>query len=174
MAGLITPRYYRIFYNLISILTLLPLVVWTLDSRGDIVFTWSGGGILIRFLLLAAALICFWLGARGYDLNYFLGLKQYHDGNESTLLGEDGSFSQSGIFDLVRHPWYVGALLLIWSANGTYYEKTFAVALILTLYIFVGTWLEERKIVAQYGERYRQYQKRVSMFLPVKWLLRKL
>ena len=34
--------------------------------------------------------------------------------------------------------------------------------------------LEERKLVAEYGDEYREYQKQVSMFIPYKWLKSKI
>jgi len=41
---------------------------------------------------------------------------------------------------------------------------------VLTVYILVGTLLEERKLVHEFGETYARYQERVSMFVPLKWL----
>jgi len=34
----------------------------------------------------------------------------------------------------------------------------------------VGTLLEERKLVHEFGDAYRAHQERVSMFVPLKWL----
>jgi protein-S-isoprenylcysteine O-methyltransferase Ste14 len=34
----------------------------------------------------------------------------------------------------------------------------------------IGTILEERKLVREFGEPYREYQRNVSMFFPYKWL----
>ena len=33
-------------------------------------------------------------------------------------------------------------------------------------YILVGIWLEERDLVAHFGDTYRSYQKRVGMLIP--------
>ena len=35
--------------------------------------------------------------------------------------------------------------------------------------VVVGTLLEERKLVSEFGRQYTDYQQRVSMLLPVKW-----
>lgn len=172
-SGKIPSHYYRLFYNLVSFTTLIPLVLLSSFDMGDAVFSWSGIGLFIRAFLLIAALYCFWAGAKGYDLRYFLGLQQIRDGKERVLLGEDDSFSEAGILGVVRHPWYLGSLLLIWSIFQTYYQKNLAVVLILTMYLILGAYLEEKKIVAEFGDRYRQYQQRVSMFIPLKWLKRK-
>ena len=44
------------------------------------------------------------------------------------------------------------------------------VNVILTVYLIVGTYLEEKKLVREFGESYRSYQKKVSMLIPYKWL----
>jgi protein-S-isoprenylcysteine O-methyltransferase Ste14 len=44
------------------------------------------------------------------------------------------------------------------------------VNVILTSYLIVGTLLEERKLIGEFGEEYLAYQKRVSMLIPFKWL----
>jgi len=167
-------RYYRLLYNLFSLLSLLPLLVASLYDKGSVVFSWSGEMIVIRFLLLCLALYFFVAGANGYNMHYFLGLQQIRDGKDHLLLGDGQSFSETGILGVIRHPWYLGTLLFVWSVNGVYYQKNVAVAVILTMYLFVGALLEERKILAEYGDCYRDYQKRVSMIVPIKWLRHRL
>jgi protein-S-isoprenylcysteine O-methyltransferase Ste14 len=38
----------------------------------------------------------------------------------------------------------------------------------------IGTLLEERKLVLEFGDKYKEYQRQVSMFIPLKWLREKL
>ncbi len=35
-----------------------------------------------------------------------------------------------------------------------------------TAYIFVGIWLEERDLVAMFGDQYRLYRRKVAMLIP--------
>jgi protein-S-isoprenylcysteine O-methyltransferase Ste14 len=53
------------------------------------------------------------------------------------------------------------------------YVSTLIVNCILTIYLIIGTILEERKLVLVMGDAYRDYQKRVSMLIPCKWILSK-
>ena len=166
-------RYYRLFYNGVSLITLLPLIVATHLMSGQPVFNWGGYGTIGRVILLTLSLSLFWSAARHYDLHYFLGIRQVKTGNSSTLLNDNDGIFEGGVFGITRHPWYLGSLLLIWSLLKDYGVTEILVGAILSIYLVIGSLLEEKKIAAEYGERYRQYQQRVSMLFPMKWLLSK-
>jgi protein-S-isoprenylcysteine O-methyltransferase Ste14 len=158
--------YQRLGYNIIAGVTLLPLVLWTRHLPGSSVLIWQGGWLALRFFLLALACVLFYCGARHYDMGYFLGLRQIAGGSSPLLLTKDSSFARKGIFAIVRHPWYLASFLLLWSALPAYTVPTSLAAAILSLYLIVGTLLEERKLVAEFGEGYRAYQREVPMFIP--------
>jgi len=167
------PRFfvlYRIFYNLFSFVTLLPLCFYSAVNAGDGVFIWTGIGQIFRGFLICCSLALFYGGAKRYDLKSFLGIRQLQERRSRVLLGKGQDFSATGVFGMTRHPWYLGSLLFSWSVLPVYHQKTFAVACILSVYLVVGTLLEERKILKLYGESYSKYQKQVSMLIPWKWL----
>jgi methanethiol S-methyltransferase len=165
-------RYYRLFYNALSLGTLLPLVIVTRMTEGQVVFSWEGAIVPIRLVLLLAAVLLFRGGAKKYDLQYFLGIRQLQTGEEHLLLSEITEFTETGVFGIIRHPWYLGSLLLLWSGLSDYSLPVFLAVCILSVYLVIGTMLEERKIIARYGEAYCHYRQRVSMLFPWKWLWR--
>ena len=86
--------------------------------------------------------------------NYFRG-KAY----------EPPKFRQPALYRIVRHPLYVGWLIVFWAAPVmTIAHLVFA--LVTTAYILVAIQLEERDLVHFHGERYEAYRRRVPMLVP--------
>ncbi|MCP3475263.1 isoprenylcysteine carboxylmethyltransferase family protein [Bradyrhizobium sp. CCGUVB1N3] len=68
-------------------------------------------------------------------------------------------------YKFVRHPLYLGFIIAIWAAP-TMTVGHLLFASVITLYILLGIMLEERDLVALFGDEYRQYKQRVSMLIP--------
>ena len=70
-----------------------------------------------------------------------------------------------GPYRWVRHPLYLTTLLMIWSYPDLTADRLLFNVL-FTGWVIVGTVLEERDLVADYGEVYRNYQRAVPMLVP--------
>ena len=76
------------------------------------------------------------------------------------------NFTDRFLYKIVRHPLQLGVLFGIWfTATMTITHLMMSVA--MTLYIFMGLYLEEKDLVATLGQEYEDYRKRVRMILPV-------
>jgi methanethiol S-methyltransferase len=113
----------------------------------------------------------FWLGwaiglASTHMIDHFelFGLRQVFD----ALRGAAARlpvFKTPLLYRLVRHPLMFGLLLAFWATpHMTAGHLLFAV--LTTAYIIIGTRLEERDLVAQFGATYERYRRRVPMLLP--------
>jgi protein-S-isoprenylcysteine O-methyltransferase Ste14 len=164
-------RYYRIVYNIVSVVTLAPVLLYSFSLRGVPDFSWQGPWRFLQISLVVSALVFFVAGARHYDLFQFLGLRQLEDEKACSVLTDDCSLDTSGVLSLVRHPWYTGGLLIIWARPLD--TSAILTNLILSVYFLFGALLEERKLTQQFGQEYTDYQQRVSMFLPFKWIAKR-
>lgn len=75
------------------------------------------------------------------------------------------SFKTPGLYRIIRHPIYLGFIIAFWATPVmTVGHALFAFATMA--YIFIGIWLEERDLVAMFGDQYKRYRERVAMLLP--------
>ena len=165
-------RFYRLFYNIFSIVTLIPVFIYTVSIRQQPFFAWTGYLLPVKDVLFFIGIICFVAGARHYSFSQFSGIAQIKEGANHNLINETGELSSRGILGVVRHPFYAGIFPLIWSSNLD--TPTLIVNIILSIYVVIGTLLEERKLIEEFGDAYREYQQKVSMLFPLKWIKKKL
>lgn len=165
-------RFYCLFYNLLAVVTLIPVALFSHSIQTQPLFTWTGYGRMVPASLTMLAGLLFFLGGRHYSVLQLWGIRQLREAASSQGLTSAGGLATSGILGIIRHPWYLAAILLIWTRSLD--VSTMVVNLILTGYLVVGAYLEEQKLVREFGQAYLAYQKRVSMFIPFKWLRAKM
>ncbi len=124
--------------------------------------------IVFQVLLLIISALLLFAGTRHYDMLQFLGVRQIRTGTSHSVLTETGTLDTGGILGITRHPWYLATIMLMWARGLD--VSALITNIILTIYLIVGTVLEERKLLMEYGEDYRGYQKEVSMLIPFKYV----
>ncbi len=75
------------------------------------------------------------------------------------------TFTVRGAYRWVRHPLYSSVLLLFWANPDITADRLLFNAL-WTVWIAFATTLEERDLVVEFGELYRQYRRSVPMLIP--------
>lgn len=72
-----------------------------------------------------------------------------------------------GAYSWMRHPLYFFVLVLVWACPDMTVDRLIF-NFLWTIWIIIGTVLEEKDLVLDFGSDYRQYQKRVPMLIPWK------
>ena len=163
LGRLLPVRYYRLGYNFLAVLLLAAVLVlyflvekkplW--PSNKALVF----GGAILSIFGLNWVMRAF----SKYDIGEFTGLEQLRNGQQPVHT----KLIVRGLNGRVRHPLYFGSLLLVWSVMFLFQnDAALAFALISTIYLIIGSRLEEEKLVAQFGKAYQKYQREVPMLLP--------
>jgi protein-S-isoprenylcysteine O-methyltransferase Ste14 len=161
---LVAPCVERSTYVLLSSLA-LALLFWRWRPLPGVV--WDPGLPGIRLALLGV----FWAGVALSLYSTFLishadlfGLRQVWFRFRGQPCPER-PLSAGTLYGRVRHPLMLGFLLVLWAApRMTLGHLLFAGA--MTLYILVGTCLEERDLLKTQGPAYEAYRRRVPKFLP--------
>jgi protein-S-isoprenylcysteine O-methyltransferase Ste14 len=157
--------YYRLAFNLQSVILVLPLVWATYAIPGDWLWRWTGIGAWIANSLALMAVAGFVFSSGTYDMGEFLGLAPLREKRRDAV--EHDGFRISPLHRYVRHPWYALGLVLIWTRDMT--PPLLVSALAITLYFVIGSWLEERKLEVHFGTAYREYRHRVPGLIPLPW-----
>ena len=161
-------RYYRLFFNFVALFSLIPLIFYKRTLQTEPFFDWDGYLRIVQILFIALAFVFFFLGAKKYDARRFFGLAQLKETNTRQSMAATTELDTSGIHSLVRHPWYTALLMLLWSRPLD--ASTLIINTVFSGYLIIGSLLEEKKLVMEFGDSYVRYQKSVSMLLPLKWL----
>lgn len=165
-------RYYRLIFNVVSTAALMPVLSYAAAVRSEPLFSWVGYLRPIQLVLLGTAALLFFLGGRRYDASQLLGVKQIREGIPEGGVAHAGELDTSDILGVIRHPWYLATMILLWARPLD--RSAILVNTIFTVYLLTGTCLEERKLAREFGEKYRAYQRRVSMLIPYKWVKHKI
>jgi protein-S-isoprenylcysteine O-methyltransferase Ste14 len=146
-------RYSRLAYNCIAVvMTALPFAIsaWmpvSLLWEEPNWLSWTRHGVSVL------AVLAFMHTLKFYSMPAFLGLKN-----------ETWSLTFSPWHRWVRHPWYFLSLILIWTQSMT--ETWLVSALCMTLYLVLGSRIEERRILRYHPGSYAHYCQIVPGLIP--------
>ncbi|MDH5508090.1 MAG: isoprenylcysteine carboxylmethyltransferase family protein [Anaerolineae bacterium] len=161
LGGAAAQRGYRLAYNIVATLTLLPifamLVVLPDKPLYSLPFIWKWlalAGQLVAVVGMLAAL--FQTG-----LLDFLGIGQLTGGESQP----GAKMTTGGLYRWVRHPLYTAGLVFMW-LTPEMSQNLLALYLSLSAYIYFGAIVEERKLVDEFGQQYVDFQASTPMLLP--------
>ena len=158
--------FYRISYVLFSLALLIPLINYTGRLDPELIVTDGFALNLVRRLLAAGSLVMFfWAFFFNYDSLSFFGIRQILNfGKPQTTTTPGEGIRRNGLLGIMRHPMYFSLIIYLWCQ--TYKLVDIVVNTVLTIYVIVGTILEEKKLVLEFGDTYVKYKQEVHMLIP--------
>ncbi len=133
----------------------MPAVVWNVEAEAGRILLWTLYGLGWGLVLVSTFMI---------SHAHLFGVKQVHDFLKGREQWEPG-FQTPSLYRYLRHPIMAGFLIAFWATpRMTVGHLVFALA--TTGYILVALQLEERDLIAVFGEKYRRYRERVPMLIP--------
>jgi protein-S-isoprenylcysteine O-methyltransferase Ste14 len=160
-----------LFYNFISIITLIPAIIYAKTIKEEPFFVWNGNLFFLKIFILSLAALLFISGFKHYSISEFFGFRQIKEGISNKAISKTGKLDTCGILGIIRHPFYTATFLFFWSSNLD--TANLIINVIISFYLVIGTILEERKLIIEFGKSYIDYKKKVSMFFPFKWIKEK-
>jgi protein-S-isoprenylcysteine O-methyltransferase Ste14 len=152
-------KFYRLLYNIFAVISIAPVLylmavlpdkdLYQVPSPWNYLFL-AGQGISALLLFVAVLQT---------DVFSFAGLRQLVEEEQP------GKLVTGGLYRVVRHPLYTFSLLILWFAP-TVSVNSFIVYASLTLYILIGIFFEERKLLREFGQAYADYKSVTPMLIP--------
>lgn len=133
----------------------LPGTIWTVENSGGQILLWALYAMGWAYLLMST-----------FVTNHFelMGLRQvylYFMNKPYTSL----AFTRKYMYRYSRHPMMLGVLIGVWAIPEMSVSH-FTMATLLTGYIVVGLFFEERDLIKDFGDTYRNYKKEIASFIP--------
>lgn len=151
--------HYRALFITIAVVNFILLLLLHFKLPSPLLFEPPFWLLLIAYGFFAVGLYVIIVASRQYGIGLLLNTSE--EGNENPPL------ITHGLNRIVRHPLYFSVLLVLvglccYAPNA----KNVVFSLISTVYIVVGSRLEEQRLVERYGEDYTEYQRKVPMLIP--------
>lgn len=164
---LIAP-FYRLAYNLLSFLTLWLFYEFSPKPHYilfDLPYPWDFLILLPRILAAAG----FIYTIQHFDGAEFIGIRQavvYIRTGKAEADPDAGSvFTSKGPYRYSRHPLYFFSIIfLLAHPFVSWFYAMFT--LFCIIYFYAGSWYEEQKLLARFGEQYAEYKRRVPRIFP--------
>lgn len=152
-------RYYRLVYTFLAFGMLIFILFYQTGHRSILLFT-SRWVFFAGIPLAALGLYMMGVCIKKYFAN-LSGIDVFTKDTQPMVL------EIKGLHRYMRHPLYAGTLLFMWSLFLMFpYLSNFIACAVNTAYVLVGIRLEEKKLVMEYGDRYKVYASKTPKLIP--------
>lgn len=154
-------KWYRFFYSTLFLILFLGIFLYAAIIPAILLFTPSGGMQYIALMLSGIGTILLIKAFKYFRPLQFFGLPPHND------LLEDQQLIIKGIHRHVRHPIYLG-LIFIFLGYFLFLPSIGSLIHLVSLLVYLplGIYFEEKKLITIFGSAYRDYRKKVPALIP--------
>lgn len=161
------PEYAQgVAYTFASAIVLLTLILlW--QHSGVNLYALQGAGQWVPRVISLLVVIGFVWGTQSLERFDAFGIEAYL-AHLRRKQSPPARLTVNGPYGLVRHPFYTLVIVALW-ATPVLSSDRLLLNVLFTGWIVLGASLEERDLLAEFGEEYARYRKAVPMFVPRRW-----
>jgi protein-S-isoprenylcysteine O-methyltransferase Ste14 len=153
-------KLYMPVYNLIAVITLIPLVYLLYKNPGPFLYIVPSPW---RWLMIAGQVIAAIIGPRALlDAPHRFRL---HSQLSAPNTPQAGHLEIHGVYRWIRDPFLFSGLVLMW-LTPFMTTNLLIIYILTTIYLVMGSLHWESRLVAQFGDEYREYKKKVHRIIP--------
>jgi methanethiol S-methyltransferase len=154
-------RLYRFAYNLFSLASFAPLGMMLVIFPDTPLYRIPEPWVYVTVILQGLAAVALMAGVMQTGPFEFAGLSQLVQIGQ----GKPAKLVTDGLYAYVRHPLYTAGLAFIWLSEQMTINRLVLFS-IFTLYIVIGAYFEERKLLKDFGAVYAEYKDKTPMLIP--------
>ncbi|TGC09095.1 methyltransferase family protein [Methanolobus halotolerans] len=154
-------KLYMPAFSLIAVITILPLVYLLYKYPGPIIYIVPSPW---RWLMVGGQIIAAVVAPRALlDAPHRFRIRSQLSAPNSP---EAGHLDIRGIYRWVRDPFLLSGLVIIW-LTPFMTVNLLIIFILTTIYLYLGSLHWESRLLAQFGDEYRSYQKKVHRIIPL-------
>ncbi|MFN8598132.1 MAG: isoprenylcysteine carboxylmethyltransferase family protein [Anaerolineae bacterium] len=161
---------YRLIFNALALISFGPAAYLMVTLPDRELYRLPAPLDSIALLIQGVAALGLIYAAYQMDWMFFLGLRQFVEPPPNTTIDSTSTshLVTDGLHRFVRHPLYTFSLVVLYLVSPMTLNRL-ALVVGAHVYFFVGSIFEERKLVREFGDAYRDYQRRVPRLVPRLW-----
>ena len=161
-------RYYRLLFNVISVVFLSGLLVFQFSLPAETILQLPALLPILGALVFVLGLVVLVMAFASFNKAEFVGLQQLRQNDAPKQTPHQVTqLTKTGMYAYMRHPLYFGIVLLL--VGALLYIPSYPMLVFVAtslIYLPIGVYLEEQKLLVEFGDAYRQYQKEAKRFIP--------
>jgi protein-S-isoprenylcysteine O-methyltransferase Ste14 len=163
LSRFVPEAYVSAIYAISSGIVLCAVIILWQETSGTVSAAQGAFRLALR-VIFAASIVGFYWGVKALGFFDAFGVREILN----HLRGrkpKEMPLTIRGPYRFVRHPLYFFVITIIWSSPDLTLDRLLF-NVVWTAWIYIGAFLEERDLEADFGEAYLQYKRKVPMIIP--------